>query len=167
VSPQITTVMSPRSDLSRSHAVFEINHATQPAFQAGGLQLQCWYGNDFAYSSRHMETVRLTTTNEVITFTMTMTLSDHWLKFEVENGESTTWGAFGKGLNGNLKQWWYSSLDNLNQYSPQVSVASSRVGFAGHRVKKLRLNAVRYYSGETLVQTDSTPKVVWEHSAPQ
>jgi hypothetical protein len=165
VAPQITTVMSPRADLDHSYIVFELNHATQPAFQPGGMQLQCWYGNNFVCSSRHLETVPLTIADEHITFTTTMTLSDHWLRFEVENGNSTTWGTFGKGLSGNLKQWWYSSLENLNQYNPQMSVENSRVGFASHRVKKLQLKAVRYYSGDTLVQTDTTPKIVWEHAA--
>jgi hypothetical protein len=143
--------------------VFELNHATQPGFEAGGLQLQTWYGDSFIYSSRHMQAVSLDTPNEIITFTMAMTLSDRWLKFEIENGSSPTWGAFGKGLNGNLKQWWYSSLENLNQYNPQNSVDNSRVGFASYRVKKLQLKSVRYYSGDTLVRTDDTPKVVWEY----
>jgi hypothetical protein len=162
-APQITTVISPRSDLDHSYAVFELNHATQPGFEAGGLQMQCWYGDSFIHSSRHMQAVSLDTPNEVITFTMAMSLSDRWLKFEIENGSSPTWGAFGKGLNGNLKQWWYSSLENLNQYNPQNSVDNSRVGFASYRVKKLQLKTVRYYSGDTLVRTDDTPKVVWEY----
>lgn len=162
-APQITTVISPRSDLDHSYAVFELNHATQPGFESGGLQMQTWYGNSYIYSSRHMQAVSLSTPNEVITFTMAMTLTDRWLKFEIENGTSTTWGAFGKGLSGNLKQWWYSSLENLNQYSPQNSVDNSRVGFASYRVKKLQLKTVRYYSGDTLVRTDSTPRVVWEY----
>ena len=162
-APQITTVISPRSDLDHSYAVFELNHATQPGFEAGGLQLQCWYGDSFLYASRHMQAVSLATPDEIITFTMAMTLSDRWLKFEIENGSSPTWGAFGKGLNGNLKHWWYSSLDNLNQYNPQNSVDNSRVGFASYRVKKLQLKTVRYYSGDTLVRTDDTPKVVWEY----
>ena len=165
-APEITTVISPRGDLKKEYAVFELNNATQPSFEKGGLQLQCWYHEYHIYSSHHLNNTSLQIPNETINYTMTMSLNDaSGLNFEIENGSSQSWGPFGKGLGGSLKLSWPTNLSNLNQYNPQTSVDSSRVGFASQRVKKVALKAVRYYSGGTLVRTDSTPRVVWEHSS--
>src|SRR3954468_16450639 len=40
--PQVTCVVSPLFDANTVYASFELNHHTQPEFQAGGVQLQLW-----------------------------------------------------------------------------------------------------------------------------
>lgn len=164
-APEITTVISPRGTLDHEYAVLELNNATQPDFEPGGLQLQAWYDNYHIYSSHHLNNTPLSIQSETIAYTMSMSLYDSWLKFEVKNGSSQSWGPFGTGLGGNLKLWWYTNLSDLSQYSPQTSIDNSRVGWANQRVNKLQLKAVRYYSGDTLIRTDDTPKVVWEHKS--
>lgn len=161
-APQITTVISPYSHLDNQHSVFEINHATQPNYSVGGLQLQVWSGEDLIDHRRQRASVLLRTADEKVTWTSSMTLLDdfNWLRFEISNGQSTTWGTFGN--NSELRRGTESSLHRLNGYSPAVSVENSRVGFASNRVKKLTLKKVRYYSDGELVSTDATERVVFE-----
>ena len=42
VAPQITTCMSPLSDVSTTFVAFYLNYSQNPSFQAGGLQVQVW-----------------------------------------------------------------------------------------------------------------------------
>ena len=42
VGPQITTCMSPLSDVSTTFVAFNLNYSQNPSFQAGGLQVQVW-----------------------------------------------------------------------------------------------------------------------------
>lgn len=161
-APQITTVISPSLDLDGIHGVFEINHATQPTYSNGGLQLQVWNGEDLFDYRRARASVLLRTSNEKVTWTSSMSLlhSLNWLRFEISNGQSTTWGTFGN--NSELRRGTASYLNRLNSYSPETSVENSRVGFASNRVKKLTLKKVRYYADTTLVSTDETERVVFE-----
>lgn len=161
-SPQIVTVISPVSTLEREHSVFELNHVTYPDYFAGGMQLQCWRGDwlcGFGSSPKHQQ---LNTEDEVVTFTSTMALDDGALQFEILNGSSQTWSSFGG--NGYLKVRYATTLDDLDEYSPNVSVAHSRVAFASHRVRKLVLVEVRYFSEEGLIAKDETPRIVHEYS---
>ena len=53
-SPQITIVFGPADPESQTHAVFELNHGTQPSYQAGGMQLQVWWGESLIdYRNQH------------------------------------------------------------------------------------------------------------------
>ncbi|MCC7423807.1 MAG: hypothetical protein IT428_26375 [Planctomycetaceae bacterium] len=161
-APQITTVISPFSNLDSLHGVFEINHATQPAYSNGGLQLQVWDGDDLYDYRRARSAVLLRTSNEKVTWTSSMSLLRdlNWLRFEISNGQSTTWGTFGN--NSELRRGTGTYLNRLNSYSPETSVENSRVGFASNRVKKLTLKKVRYYADGNLVSTDETERVVFE-----
>lgn len=161
-APQIVTVLSPVGDLEREHSVFELNHTTYPDYAPGGMQLQCWR-RDWLWgygSTPHQQ--KLHHNNEVVTFTSSMEIDDHVLEFRIKNGTSLTWSTFGSS--GYLKTRYYTTLNNLGGYSPEVSVANSRVAFASHRVKKLVLSRIRYYSQTGLVATDDTPRIVHEHS---
>lgn len=161
-APQITTVISPFSNLDSLHGVFEINHATQPAYSNGGLQLQVWDGDDLYDYRRARSAVLLRTSNETVTWISSMSLLRdlNWLRFEISNGQSTTWGTFGN--NSELRRGTGTYLNRLNSYSPETSVENSRVGFASNRVKKLTLKKVRYYADGNLVSTDATERVVFE-----
>ncbi|MBL6706819.1 MAG: hypothetical protein ISQ06_11950 [Planctomycetaceae bacterium] len=161
-APQIVTVLSPVGNLEREHSVFELNHATYPNYSAGGMQLQRWYRNWISGYSSTPQQQKLYYANEVVTFTSSMTIDDGHIEFRIENGESKSWSTFGG--NGYLKTQSSTGLQDLNAYSPNVSVANSRVAFASHRVRKLVLTKIRYYSQEGIVTTDDTPRIVHEYS---
>jgi hypothetical protein len=161
-APQIITVTSPTTNISGHHCIYEINHRTLPEYAAGGMQFQYWTGTTNRVYRSFPATTSLATANEVITYTVAMRLGGSNLEFEVINGNSTTWGQFGRV--GYLKNSASTSLSNLNSYSPETSVNNSRVAFASHRVKKFTLKEVRYYSSSGLVATDTTERVVHVHT---
>ena len=161
-APQIVTVLSPVGNLEREHAVFELNHTTYPEYFPGGMQLQGWRGEWLSSYGSTPHQQRLNTPDEVVTFTSSMKIEDDTLEFRIKNGTSQTWSSFGDS--GYLKVRHNTTLNDLGAYSPNVSAANSRVAFASHRVKKLVLSKVRYYSQEGLVATDDTPRIVHEHS---
>ncbi|MDA0283436.1 MAG: hypothetical protein O3B86_08775 [Planctomycetota bacterium] len=161
-APQIVTVLSPVGDLEREHSVFELNHATYPEYSSGGMQLQCWRRDWLSGFGTSPQAKKLDLHNEVITFTSAMRIDDGALEFQIRNGVSQTWSTFGG--NGYLKTRYSTTLNDLANYSPDVSVANSRVAFASHRVRKLVLTTVRYYSQEGLVTTDETQRIVHEYS---
>lgn len=161
-APQIVTVISPVSNLEREHSVFELNHATFPEYTPGGMQLQCWRRDWLSGYGTTPQWQRLNHHDEVITYTSVMKLEGGMLEFQIDNGKSKTWSTFGG--NGYLKTRCLCLLASLNDYSPEVSVANSRVAFASHRVRKLVLTEVRYFGLEGLVATDRTSRVVHEHT---
>ena len=161
-APQIVTVLSPVGNLEREHSVFELNHTTYPNYSPGGMQLQCWRRDWLSGYGSTPHQQKLYHANEVVIFTSAMEIDDAVLEFQIKNGSSLTWSNFGGS--GYLKTRYYTTLNNLVGYSPDVSVANSRVAFASHRVKKLVLSRIRYYYSEGLVATDDTPRIVHEHS---
>ena len=161
-APQIVTVLSPVGNLEREHSVFEMNHTTYPDYAPGGMQLQCWRRDWLSGYGSTPHQQRLYHANEVVLFTSSMQIDDDVLEFRIKNGTSLTWSTFGG--NGYLKTRYNTTLENLDSYSPDVSVANSRVAFASHRVRKLVLSRIRYYSQEGLVTTDDTPRIVHAHT---
>jgi len=157
-TPQIVTVISPLGSLNDTHSLFELNHSSLPDYSAGGMQLQCWKGDFSMDHHTFPDRGLMSTTGEVVSFTNSMSLSDGRLTYEVTDGSSTTWGKFGG--QGHLKCTVSTSLRDLNHYSPSVSADNSRVAFAAHRVDRMVLSKVRYYSNGELIRTDSTERVV-------
>lgn len=157
-TPQIITVMAPWNSTSHVHAVFELNHLTLPDYLHGGMQLQVWYGDYNASYNNFPTTNKLNTPGEVITYTVAQSVSGGQIKFEVLNGQSSTWGAFGG--QGYLKSTAYTLLSDLNTYNLNTSLQNSRVGYASHRVRKFARKEVRFYSAQGLVGTNSTEQVV-------
>lgn len=159
-APQVTCVISPVGHVDSLHAAFEINHQTEPAYEAGGLQLQVWEGEQHLNTKWFPEHNQLSTTNETVEWTQQLVLSGGELTFAIASGESNTWGSFG----GKLRTTVGSTLANLDAYDPEVSVANSGVGFAGNRVVSLVLKSVRRYDANgTLVSEDNNPRVVHQH----
>ena len=157
-APQITCVISPRGHADGLHAAFELNHQTQPDYVPGGLQLQLWAGEWPLAGRKFPRDELLGNANETIRWTQQMRIDDGVLTFEITGGTSTTWGAFGG--QGYLRFAVVTSLDDLNTYSPTVSVGKSGIGYAGNRVTKLVLKEVRLYSAAGLISQDTTEKVV-------
>lgn len=160
-APQVFVVTSPTGDRDSVHAMFEINHVTLPDYFDGGLQLQMWNADE-PISMRHHPNLRsLATPNEQVNFTVSMQVSEGQLTYCVKDGTSSTWGDFGGD---SLTLSRATELVDLSAYSSAKSVEFSRVGFAAHRVKSFSLNKVRYYSGDTLVRTESSSQSVFQSS---
>jgi hypothetical protein len=144
------------------HVIFELNHATLPVYQAGGMGLQIWSSEtNLAYMTHPLQGI-LRYQDEVIKYTMTQKISNGVIKFEVKNGQSTTWGTgtWGKGA---FYLQVSTSLSAFPNYSPETSVKFSKVSFAKHRVKKFALKESRTYGPNGVLLTrDTTERIVHE-----
>jgi hypothetical protein len=161
-SPQITCTMTPSGGTGGLHVTFELNHRTQPDYINGGMQLQMWCGETFWGVSPGAWNYSLHHDGEVVRWTQRMKVTPTSLTFEVDNGESESWGDFGGG--GNLSVTSAASLANLSGYSPDVSAALSGVGFGSTRVSSLKIKRIRYYAGDELVATDYEDRVVHQQN---
>jgi hypothetical protein len=159
VAPQVTTTMSPYGNLNSHYWTFEINHQSVPSFSPGGLHLHQWNGETRQSTFSRSDRSVITTANDTITWTQSLRCTSGRLKFEVENGNSGTWGIFGFG-SFELDTLWL--IGQINGYSPDVSVANAGIGFASNRVQSLKLKCVRstYSNGQTV--TDNTVRVIFE-----
>ena len=161
VAPQLMTVMSPKADLSDLYGMVTWNYREIPTFYSGGLQLQSWSDDLFLYSKNFREG-EFSTTGETITWTQSLKVNNNILTLRIKNGQSDTWGSFG-GTEMQLSE--LTLVNNLNQYSPEVSVKNSAVTYGAYRVIKMRIKEVRYYDAfNNLIATDSSSKVVHERS---
>jgi len=157
-APQVTCVISPLGHANGVYAVFELNQQTLPVYVPGGLQLQIWNA-DAPLTERRFPTPGLMRTSpETVTWTQSMRLDGNVLTFEIVAGESTTWGAFGG--QGYLRGSITTGLETLNAYTPDVSVANSKIGFAGNRVQSLKLKAVRLILSDGSRLEDTTARLV-------
>jgi hypothetical protein len=91
-----------------------------------------------------------------------MKLSGGLLTYEITDGSSTTWGAFGG--QGYLKGTVATTLLNLNGYNSAVSVANSGIGYASNRVTSLTLKRIRVVTSSGDTVEDSTPKIVFQNN---
>lgn len=159
VGPQITTCMSPVSDGSTPFVAFDMNYVDYPSFLSGGLQAKVYSGvTVLAYASQGNNLLQ--TTGEAITWTQRLSLSSsNTLTYQVVNGQSTTWGAFGQAQ-GFPALTFTAQVSSLANYSPMTSVGNSGVGWQSNRVTQMTLTQVRYYSGGQLVATDTTSRSV-------
>lgn len=160
--PQILNTISVQEDLESDYAVFEINHSTQPSYQGGGMQLQAWcHGSINQYRDLEYGTM-LNIDGETLRYTLAMELNDRQLRFSVINGQSETWNKFGGDEASRVCLW--TELTSLNSYRPETSVSNSGISYASHRVKRLAIQAVRYYSASGLVRTESRERLVYSYN---
>jgi len=157
-APQLTCTISPLAQADTLRAAFDVNHASNPSFSAGGMQLQVWQGDQCVSSKRKSENVPLNRAAETVRWTVKMDLSSNTLSFEIVDGSSETWGDFGNGESFGLSV--ATTLSNLDGYSSSVSVAQSGIGFAGNRVSSLVLKKVRRTWSNGQVTVDSDAKTV-------
>lgn len=146
--PQVTMIMSPTNDIDHDFFVYTLNYRSDPDFSAGGMQVQRWYGEDFEASRNGSPNGMLNYTDETVTWVQRMELdtANNTLMFDVNNGVSETWGTFGN--QGYMRFTINSTLTNLNNYRPAVSLSGSGVNFGGNRVKSLILTRLRWWDAE-------------------
>lgn len=162
--PQITCTISP-ADMGTAYCAFDINYHTQPDYQAGGLQIHTWDPTDPIEYDNSPHTQMMETTGEVVTWTTQMSWKSGTLNFRITNGQSQTWGQFGNNGNSDTSSHLTLSLptglQNLNSYSPNVSLDNSGVSFASNLVVSQRLMAVRWFDRNgNLIQEITDPQVV-------
>jgi hypothetical protein len=157
-APQVSCVIAPVGNVDSVYGTLSLNHQSLPDFLAGGIQLQVW-NNETPIEWRKFPNVSLINTpSETIRWTQTMQLAGGQLTFEVVDGSSTSWGAFGG--QGYLKVSVATALENLNAYDAAVSVANSGISFGGNRVQSLVLKKVRLIMSNGEVFEDSTARSV-------
>jgi hypothetical protein len=161
--PQILTTMSPYSHINDLYFTFEINHRSAPYWTAGGLSMHQWDGEWRTQSYDRTDRTLMSTDNEVVTWTQRMSveksllgLSGNKLAYQVINGQSTTWGAFGTSGQFVVKGNWNKT--HINDYSPAVSLAESAVTYAGNRVHSLKIKEIRLVLSDGEVLTDNTER---------
>lgn len=160
-APQVTCVTSPTSHINGVYAMFTLNHRTFTSFSAGGMQLQVWNGDTPIARRSASRGVLLATNGEAIQWTQRIKIDDGQLVFEIVDGTSATWGNFGGA--GTLSLAIYSSVDDLNNYTPAVSQANSEIGYASNRVTSLTLKRFRAFANHELIGEDATPRIVHLH----
>lgn len=163
-APQITCVTSPFSHVNSIHVTFEINHQSFPTYQPGGLSLQLWDGENPLDAHRHQNDLALANSNEVIRWTQVLRLNDGYLIFEINSGTSKTWGNFGG--EGYLLTVEKSSMKDLCEYDPAMSVKNSGVGFAANRVTSLKLTEVRKLAKSGHTWKDTNVRVIHAKNDP-
>lgn len=156
-SPQFHTVMSPLGDLDSFYAQVVWNYQETPEFLPGGLQLQSWNGEE-RIRTRGVGEIQLSTAAETITWTQSLETDGTMLLFRIQNGQSTTWGAFGKDMSIDAE----ASLPDLGAYSASVSAANSCITYGANRVNLLMITEVRRYGQDELISVDQTPRVVYQ-----
>jgi hypothetical protein len=156
VGPQITTTMCPGPVEEHPDVNFNLNYRDGDTFQAGGLQIQVFDGQR-VIANVNARSEQLQTDGETITWTQKLSIWGGTAIYRVKTGNSTTWGNFGGD---ELTVFFPTSLDDLNAYSPDISISKSGVGWQSDHVSSMTLSQVRYYSNGTLVFTDSTPRTI-------
>jgi len=157
-APQIITAWSPLGDLSGVHATFEINHIASVDFASGGLHLSTWCGETHLAVEHAGNFASMYEDGEVVSWTQSIEVDNGELIFEISGGTSDTWGNFGD--NGSLRLSLETTLENLDSYSPLVSIAKSEVSYAGNRVQSLLMRRVRYIHASGATTSENTVKYV-------
>ena len=161
VGPEITTSMSPVSDNSMPFVAFDMNYREYPSFQPGGLQLQVWSNQSnsvLGYSTQG--TAQFQTSGETVTWTQHMSIdSGGNITYNINSGQSTTWGKFGQG-NGLLGVTYSTTLNSLAGYTPAASITNSAVSWESNYVTSMTLVQVRYYYKGQLISTDTTSRSI-------
>ena len=158
-APQISTVMTPFEDANDFYLALAINHRFDPTFSAGGMELQLWYQGELL-GWQSVDGVVLATPGETIKWTQRLELKGGKLWFSVVNGDSTTWGSFGQGESMHLTL--STTLPDLDDYHPNVSIDNSGILFASNRVGSLVLKTVRGYDANgDLLAEDKNPVTVF------
>ena len=134
-----------------------MNYLEYPVFFAGGMQVQVW-SNDEIVSASSQVGGAFNTPGETVTWTQRMWANGGMIGYDVNNGQSTTWGKFGQGAL--LRVGFQSNVADLAGYNPDDSANRSGVSWESNRVQSLTLVRVRYYANSQLILTDNYARTV-------
>ena len=153
-APQVTMVMSPNGNVDGVHFLFTLNHSNAPDFASGGMQVQSWQGGDFLEEHSGSDNATLNHSGETVRWAQRVTIADGNITFQVRDGSSETWGAFGGD---DLSLGVSTSQSNLNSYRPAVSLSESQVSYAENRVVSLTLTKLVWVTEDGEVHEQSAP----------
>jgi hypothetical protein len=154
-APQVTMVMSPSRTARGRYFALTLNFRSQPSYEPGGLQLAV-FDNESPVSFANAPIVdSLSAGADTVRWTQRMEVQDGTVTFDVVDGSSESWGAFGGS--GWLRQTIHTGRGNLNHYRPSVSLAESEIGYAGNRVASLTLVRIRWYTSNGQVYEANAP----------
>jgi hypothetical protein len=156
--PQIVTTMSPFGDINDTYFTLEINHRSMPYWTPGGLTIHQWSGEWRMQSFDRADRTVMDSAGETVTWTQALYCNSGQITFEVKNGNSSTWGPF--GYSGMFKLHTNWGVNNINSYTPNVSIAQSGVAYAGNRVQSLKIKQIRLTLDDGTVVTDNTERQV-------
>jgi len=160
-APQILNVISPQESMNGAFGMVELNHASFPGFQEGGLQVQGWLGETMAGVAYSSESRKLHHSYDRLEYTVAMTRSEQSLTFELLNGRSRTWGKFATG---GIQTQIAVSDASLENYNPAFSVANTNVNVGAHRVDVLYQRETRYFLSDGTTITDNTMRVIHRYN---
>jgi hypothetical protein len=152
-APQVSTVMTPHPGIDGTHFIFLVNYRTEPSYQAGGMEIQQWYGDNVVAHTSKLNT-QLSQSGESVRWTQSIELTGGNLVYRIKDGIGDTWGTFG---NGTLVSGVATELTNLATYSPVVSIQESGISYAGNRVSSLTLRQIRWIASDGRVYSVSAP----------
>ena len=158
--PQVATTMSPFNDIRDTYFTFEINHRSAPYWTAGGLTIHQWAADWRIQSFDRVDRSVMNTDNEVVTWTQVLDANWGQLTFQIKDGQSSTWGPF--GYSGMFKRHTNWGVNNINSYTPDVSISQSGPAFAGNRVKSLKIKEIRLTLDDGFTLTDPTERVAYQ-----
>lgn len=152
-SPQISIMMEPFPNCSQG-GVLLLNYSDTPSFAAGGYQLQLWDGTTCT-ATLAKDTGMLLKTNEKITFTTFMELSNGNLNFGISKANFPTWNTLpGKGYSISMPYTGVSTFTGNYDTADTVDGSGVLVGSTAD-VKVLKINSVRKY--DTAGKSDNEP----------
>lgn len=140
-APQLMMHFSPFGSKSDYHFEVDINHASIPAYDAGGLQIRAMDGAKCLNQVRLLGGERLNAQSEILSWTQIAQKQDEGWAFAIGFGTSDSWGAFG----GPESIVVLPNIDLAVDHSPDLSLQSSGVIYAKNRVHRLTLRSLRYY----------------------
>jgi hypothetical protein len=158
--PQIICTMSPFGDINGTYFTFEINHQSVPYWAPGGLTLHQWTGESLSQSMNRTDRSVMQTAGETVTWTQVLDVQGGTLTFQVKNGQSSTWGTFGRSNHFRVQN--NDGVSDLNSYTPEVSAGRSGVAFASNRVTSLKILRVRGTLSDGTTASDNTVRVVYQ-----
>lgn len=163
VGPQVTTCVNPFGLAASPFVTFNLNYRERPSFQAGGMQVQVWSRAGTLCFTSSDGGALFSVKDETVTWTQRLRLFEGYFFYDIENGESITWGRFGQSRP--LLVWYPTEATSFKGYDPAESASKSGVSWQSNGVTRLVLKRVRYYWKGTLVKTDETPRTVVENGS--
>lgn len=138
-APQVLVTVSPFSSSSNFYFEVDINHASYPAYDSGGLQIRAMDSGNCLSQKRILGGTRLSVESDVIRWTNIVERQSGGVVFGIANGDSVSWGKFGDSTS-------YVTIQGARDftYLPTTSFNKSGVSYASNRVKSLTLKRVRY-----------------------
>jgi len=158
-APQLHTVMAANGALDGLFFQVTWNYQELPEFQPGGLQVQAWDGDSSLFEA-NFRNAPFSTSAETITWTQSLETNGSTVTFTIENGQSTTWGAFGLPVEAMGIQV-PSQQSGLEGYNPSLA-GNSAITFGANRVESLVVTEVRWYGPDGLVYVDLTPRTIFQ-----